>query len=131
MKLDSKLAIASFIMLGIGISLAFADMKYGLNLGILPGAFMLGYVTLFCLFLYYNHEIARNEEPSEKSVRDYQQGAIIWGIGALVGAGLSILGLFMGSDMLAGGGATIAGISLCPLLYCLLGWDDIKRGGRP
>lgn len=130
MKLDSKLAITSFILLGIGISLAFADMKYGLNLRVLPGIFMLGYVILFTLFLYFNHEIAKAEEPEEKSIGEYMRGAKLWGCVALVGVLAAIIGGVTGSDLLTGGGVTLAGIALCPLIYCLLGWDDIKRGPK-
>jgi hypothetical protein len=130
MKIDIKLAIASFVLLAIGFITMFLDMNYHLNFGLIPGAFMLGYVVLFALFLYYNHEIAKNESPIVKSIREYEYATKIWGILLLAGVIIALTGYSIEMGMLTGIGVNVAGVAFLPAIYCLVGWDDIKRKSK-
>ena len=130
MKKDTKLLIASLVFLAISLTMMLIDMWYSLNLWWLGSGLFLCYSVLFFFFLYYNHEEAKNDTIKIKSLAQYRIGIMIWSAVLLIGIILALIGSALQIEILIWGWY-IASLSIFPLIYCIFGWDDIRRKGTP
>lgn len=86
-----------------------------------------GYLILFILFLYLNHESMKKDYSKNTSLKHYKNAMIVCFLllaggvsGSLIGMAFEMEGAFQVFLCLAEG-------SFIGLIYSIMGWDDIRR----
>lgn len=87
-----------------------------------------GYIILFILFLYLNHESMKTDYSKNTSLKHYKNAMIVCFL--LLAGGVS--GALIGIVFRIGWSMTqifyaLANGSFIGLIYSIMGWDDIRR----
>ncbi|MEW6069083.1 MAG: hypothetical protein AB1485_00545 [Candidatus Thermoplasmatota archaeon] len=126
MKKDTKCLILALVLLTLSLTTLTAGAhgqwlsKFWWLIWVVNIMFF-GYIILFIAFLYFNHELAK-ENPL-KSLRGYKNAVLLCVLLIVIGvvcavAGFDFYGVF--SNILIMG-------TICPLIYAVLGYYDIKK----
>ncbi|MDI6916503.1 MAG: hypothetical protein QMC80_01750 [Thermoplasmatales archaeon] len=126
MKKEIKVLICSMILLTVSLIGLTADMFYNIGLWWLFSITFWGYLILFILFLYLNHESMKKDYSKNTSLKHYKNAMIVCFLLLVAGVTGSSVDIWMGLGSTQVFFALAEG-SFIGLIYSIIGWDDIRR----
>ncbi|MFW6304782.1 MAG: hypothetical protein ACOC1V_03285 [Candidatus Saliniplasma sp.] len=127
-RLDDKLLIVAFISLAIAIvsmSLSFFDIVQMDLMYLFTLAFAIYLVTFF-LFLYYNHELSKEEHEKRKAKIDTENPYKITFLFGLFLFLTGLIGNLIESNFIL---MALTSGGLLAIVYSAAGWHDLKKKG--